>query len=226
MSDSANPNWEPGTFFHLHEEDPVEEYQNFKLGMWIFLATEVLLFGGIFACYFLFKSRFPELWVDSSALLDKTWGGVNTVVLLASSFTMALAVDAAQRSQQKKLVFNLILTLVGACIFLAVKYFEWSHKYHIGHFLVAENDFWNMVFGAPHEGIVHQVDVYMTLYFMATGLHLLHVLVGMSFIGLLLYRAIKGRYSAENFGGVEVGGLYWHIVDIIWIFLFPLLYLV
>lgn len=200
-------NWEPGTFFHLHEEDPVEEYENFKLGMWIFLATEVLLFGGLFAAYFIFKYTWPEVFEAGSAKLNPAMGGLNTVILLSSSFTMALAVDAAQRSQQKKLVITLVLTLLGACGFLAVKYFEWSHKIHVG--------------------LLPGTDVFFSIYFMTTGLHLLHVLVGMSFIGLLLYRAVvEKRYHSENFGGVEVGGLYWHIVDIIWIFLFPLLYLV
>jgi cytochrome c oxidase subunit 3 len=200
-------NWEPGTFFHLHEEDPVEEYENFKLGMWIFLATEVLLFGGLFAAYFIFKYTWPEVFAAGSAQLNEALGGANTAVLLTSSFTMALAVDAAQRSQQKKLVACLALTLLGACGFLTIKYFEWTHKFHLG--------------------LYPGTDIFYSIYFMTTGLHLLHVLVGMSFIGLLLYRAaVEKRYHSENFGGVEVGGLYWHIVDIIWIFLFPLLYLV
>lgn len=204
--------WEPGTFFHLHEEDPVEEYENFKLGMWIFLATEVLLFGGLFACYFLFKFMWPDVFSEGSTHLDKTMGGLNTVILLASSFTMAMAVDAAQRGQQSKLKWNLVFTIVGACGFLLIKYFEWSHKIHLG--------------------LTPGKDVFFSIYFMTTGLHLLHVLIGMSFIGLLLYRSFlkdengKPRYHEENFGGVEIGGLYWHIVDIIWIFLFPLLYLV
>lgn len=202
----ANHKWEPGTFFHLHEEDPVEEYENFKLGMWIFLATEVLLFGGLFACYFIFKFNWPEVYESGSAHLDKMWGGINTVVLLASSFSMALAVDAAQRGQQAKLKLNLIITLFFATVFLGVKYVEWTGKFA--------------------HGLYPGTDIFFSLYFMTTGLHLLHVLVGMTFIGLLLFRAMKGRYHEENFGGVEVGGLYWHIVDIIWIFLFPLLYLV
>ncbi len=206
MAETAHHKWEPGTFFHLHEEDPVEEYQNFKLGMWIFLATEVLLFGGLFACYFLFKYKWPSVFAEGALALDKNLGLTNTLVLLTSSLTMALAVDAAQRSQQLKLKLNLILTLLFGAVFLVVKYFEWTAKFEHGHF--------------------PGTNVFYSIYFMTTGLHLLHVLVGMSFIGLLLVRAFKGRYHAQNFGGVEVGGLYWHIVDIIWIFLFPLLYLV
>ena len=205
---SQNAKWAPGTFFHLHEEDPVEEYENFKLGMWIFLATEVLLFGGLFAAYFIFKFRHPEVFDLGAAQLDKVLGGINTVVLLTSSFTMALSVDAAQRGLQKRLVLNLFLTLLFGAGFLVVKYFEWSSKYKYGWF--------------PGENL----DIFFSIYYMTTGLHLLHVLIGMSFIGLLLFRAMKGRYHEENFGGVEVGGLYWHLVDIIWIFLFPLLYLI
>ena len=206
MSEHANNKWAPGTFFHLHEEDPVEEYENFKLGMWIFLATEVLLFGGLFTAYFIFKFKWPEVFEAGASHLDVTMGALNTVVLLTSSFTMALAVDSAQRGHQARLKKHLILTLIFGCGFLVVKYFEWSHKIHIG--------------------LLPGTDLFFGIYFMTTGLHLLHVLVGMSFIGLLLFRAFKGRYHEENFGGVEVGGLYWHIVDIIWIFLFPLLYLI
>ena len=116
-----NQSWEPGTFFHLHAEDPVEEYENFKLGMWIFLATEVLLFGGLFVAFFIFKYNWEEVFATSSQQLDWKMGAINTVVLLASSFTMALAVDAAQRSQQFKLKLYLILTLAGAAGFLVVQ---------------------------------------------------------------------------------------------------------
>jgi len=195
----------PGTFWHLHEEDPVEAYQNFKFGMWIFLATEVLMFGGIFAALFIFKYLKPEVFLHGSNLLNWKLGALNTLFLLCSSFTMAMAVDAAQRSQKTKLVWNLVGTLFFAGCFLAVKYVEWGHKFH--------------------EGLFPGGDLFLSVYFMSTGLHLLHVLIGMGFISLLLFRASKGRYHAGNFGGVEIGGLYWHLVDIIWIFLFPLLYL-
>ena len=195
----------PGTFWHLHEEDPVEAYQNFKFGMWIFLATEVLMFGGIFAALLIFKYLKPEVFLHGSNLLNWKLGALNTLFLLCSSFTMAMSVDAAQRSQNKKLIWNLVGTLLFAACFLVVKYFEWGHKFH--------------------EGLVPGGDLFLSVYFMSTGLHLLHVLIGMFFISLLLYRATKGRYNSENFGGVEIGGLYWHLVDIIWIFLFPLLYL-
>jgi len=199
-------NWAPGTFFHLHEEDPVEEYENFKLGMWIFLATEVLLFGGLFAAFFIFKFKWPEVFTAGATHLNVVWGATNTVVLLCSSFAMALAVDAAQRGKQKVLKVTLILTILCAFGFLGIKYIEWSEKFAHGFY--------------PGS------DLFFSIYFMTTGLHLLHVLIGMSFIGLVLFRAFRGRYHEENFGGVEVAGLYWHIVDIIWIFLFPLLYLI
>lgn len=202
-----NPSWEPGTFFHLHAEDPVEEYQNFKLGMWIFLATEVLLFGGLFVAFFILKHNTGHVFADSSQALDWRWGAANTVVLLFSSFTMALAVDAAQRGQRTKLMAMLFITLVCACAFLGVKYIEWSAKFEHGY--------------------LPGTDLFYSIYFMTTGLHLLHVLVGMFFIGLLLWRTVLyDRYNEENFAGVEIGGLYWHIVDIIWIYLFPLLYLI
>jgi cytochrome c oxidase subunit 3 len=196
----------PGTFFHLHEEDPIEAYENFKLGMWIFLATEVLLFGGLFAAYFVFKFRYHDLFVAGSSHLKWQLGTLNTVLLLASSYTAALAVDAAQRSRQKALQGNLTLTLLFAAGFLIVKAFEWGPK--LSH------------------GMRPGSDIYFSIYYMTTGLHLLHVLVGMFFLALLLVRARKGRYHSQNCGGVEMGALYWHLVDVIWIFLFPLLYLV
>jgi len=202
---SADSKWAPGTFFHLHEEDPVEEYENFKLGMWIFLATEILLFGGIFAALFIFKFNYPDLFREGSQGLNKWMGGANTLVLLCSSYTMAMAVDAAQRGKKGSLPKWLLFTGLFACGFLVIKYFEYSEKFHHG---------W-----LPGE------DLFFSVYFMATGLHLLHVLIGMSFIGLVFFRSLKGRYHEENFGGVEVCGLYWHLVDLIWIFLFPLLYL-
>lgn len=202
---STNSKWAPGTFFNFHEEGPVEAYENFKLGMWIFLATEVLLFGGIFAGLFIFKYNYPDIFREGSNSLSIPLGATNTVVLLFSSFTMALAVDAAQRSKQKQLVTSLVLTFLGACGFLVIKYIEYKSK--LSH------------------GIEPGVDLFFSVYYMATGLHGLHVLIGMSFIIFVLYRATKGRYHSENFGGVEVCGLYWHLVDLIWIYLFPLLYL-
>ena len=154
----------PGTFFHAHEEDPVEAYQNFKFGMWMFLATEVLLFGGLFAAYFIFKYRYHELFVKGSSHLDWRMGSLNTLVLLISSYTMAMAVDAAQRSENKKLIRNLLLTLLFAATFLVVKGFEWIPKFN--------------------HGIYPGTDIYFSIYFLTTGLHLLHVLIGMFFIGL------------------------------------------
>ncbi|CAM2066110.1 Cytochrome c oxidase subunit 3 family protein [Sulfidibacter corallicola] len=196
-----------GTFFNFHKEPPVRAYEFFKLGMWIFLATEVLFFGGLFAAYFIFKYTWPEVFAKGSAELDVVYGGINTIVLLGSSYTMALAVDAAQRKQKKPLFWFLVATFGGACLFLVIKYIEWKGK--IEH------------------GFLPGTDLFFGVYFMTTGLHLIHVLIGMYFIGLLIVRAKKGRYTDEgsSHAGVEVGGLYWHLVDIIWIFLFPLLYL-
>jgi len=197
---------EPGTFFHVHEEDPVLAYENFKLGMWIFLATEVLLFGGLFAAYFILKFKWPAVFEQGATHLNPWLGGLNTIILLCSSYSMAMAVDSAQRGRNAKLKFNLLATLVFAAGFIVVKAFEWTPK--INH------------------GIVPGSDVFFSVYYMTTGLHLLHVLVGMFFIALIFFRATKNHYNQTNFGGVEVGGLYWHLVDVIWIFLFPLLYLI
>lgn len=196
----------PGTFWNFHAEGPVEAYKSFKLGMWIFLATEVVMFGGLFAALFYFKFRYPEIFLLGSQSLDWQLGALNTAILLASSFTMALAVDSAQRGKQKRLVLNLVLTLIFAAGFLVVKYIEWGGKFK-----------YDLYPGS---------DLFFSIYYMTTGLHLIHVLIGMAVIGgVILRRALKGVYHEENFGGVEMGGLYWHLVDIVWIYLFPLLYL-
>ncbi len=202
---AENSKWAPGTFFNFHSEGPVEAYENFKLGMWMFLATELLLFGGLFASLFIFKYKWPDVFITGSARLDWQLGALNTCVLLLSSYTMALGVDAAQRGLQKRLKWMLSATFLMGCAFLVVKWFEWSHKFH--------------------ESLLPGRDLFLSVYFMTTGLHLAHVLIGMFFIALLFFRSLDGRYNENNFGGVEVGGLYWHLVDIIWIFLFPLLYL-
>ncbi|CAM2006460.1 cytochrome c oxidase subunit 3 family protein [Acanthopleuribacter pedis] len=196
-----------GTFFNFHKEPPLVAYEFFKLGMWIFLATEVLFFGGLFAAYFILKYKWPEVFAAGSAYLDVKLGATNTVVLLASSLTMALAVDAAQRKNKGKLTLMLGATFLGACGFLVIKGMEWYPKLTSGK--------------------LPGSDVFFSVYYMTTGLHLIHVLIGMYYIALMFFRSRTGRYTDEgaSHAGVEVGGLYWHLVDVIWIFLFPLLYL-
>ena len=288
-----------------HFETPVQQFDSAKLGMWLFLATEILLFGGLFCAYAVYRANHPEVFLWARHLLDTKLGAINTVILLTSSLTMAWAVRCSQLGQRRLLVLLLALTLLGGFGFLGIKYVEYSSKYRHGllwgkefkpdpHY-IAER------FGLPegdpgaetHEpasaGDTHdtepasggapaapagpaatgdgnpaaksrfaverstirpgstapagrartepqtghavgpqpeKVHVFFSIYFLMTGLHGLHVLAGMAVLTWLLVRSIKGHFGPSYFTPVDLGGLYWHLVDLIWIFLFPLLYLI
>ena len=186
------------------------------LGMWVFLVTEVMFFGGLFMAYILYRSLYPDAWLAGSHELNEMLGGINTVDLIFSSLTMALAVRAAQVGSWMGQVVNLILTIIFGTTFLVVKYFEYAAKFE--HHLVPGPHF------DPARDPAQQL--YFSLYFMMTGIHALHMVVGIVLMLIILRMAWKGRFSAEYYGPVEVSGLYWHFVDIVWIFLFPLLYLI
>lgn len=275
-----------------------QQYEAGRLGLWLFLATEVLLFGGLFCAYAVYRANHPEIFVYAHAYLDKRLGGANTVILICSSLTMAWAVHAAQRGQQRRLVALLALTLVCASGFLGIKYVEYAHKWHAGLL-------WGVNFdpryapdmdpgaerapearsvrtapdrpeapaAAPRPADVRSpapaagpgrvqpteiapaaagppglafrpgaaagaqraagiktrpsnVHIFFGIYFAMTGLHGLHVLAGMGVIAWLLVGAVRRRFGAARFAPVDFGGLYWHLVDLIWIYLFPLLYLI
>ncbi len=188
-----------------------------KLGMWIFLATEILFFGGVFMAYGAFRYFYPGTFVAAHEHLSVPLGGLNTVVLITSSLTMALAVRAAQLGDRKALVRLLALTLAFAGAFLVIKGFEYHHKFEHG---LLPGKFYRA------EGIAGLPHIFFGIYFTMTGLHGVHVIAGMGVIGWMLVRARRGDFSARYFTPVENVGLYWHLVDLIWIFLFPLLYLV
>ncbi len=320
-------------FLAHHWNNPVQQFEAGKLGMWIFLATEILLFGGLFCAYAVWRANHPEIFKYGSQFLDTTWGAINTAVLLMSSMTMAMAVTFAAKGNIKAVVITLILTLMGAGGFMAIKYVEYSHKFHEGFFpgmsfydephaselwlpleetaiakqaevtsleiassaaLVAENvaraelpaepaeaQGWNQrVAGNGPEGLssnevamdtaelsvflppsvlgniadqsaelayaehhqpseaVHlphplqdpnrpvNAQKFFTIYFLMTGLHGVHVVVGGIVILWLLILTLRGRFSAAYYTPIDLGGLYWHIVDVIWIFLFPLFYFI
>jgi cytochrome c oxidase subunit III len=195
-----------------------QQFDTAKIGMWLFLTTEILMFGGLFVGFGLMQAKHPQAFFAAHHHLDKALGGLNTVVLLISSFTMVMAVWAAQHSRKKALVTFLIITLACAAIFLGVKYFEYSHKFHEG---LLPGKFYH------HEGdTVPGQFMFFSFYFMMTGLHGFHILGGMAVITYLLVRAIRGDFSASYYTPVDMVGLYWHLVDLIWIYLFPLLYLI
>jgi cytochrome c oxidase subunit 3 len=298
-----------------HFETPTQQFESGKLGMWLFLATEILLFGGLFCAYAVYRANHPEVFVYASQYLSRTWGGINTLVLIFSSLTMAWAVRAAQLGKRKQLVTLLSLTLLCAFGFLGIKYVEYQDKWRHGllpgvHYQPHHEDEGHGEAAAPGEEAANagetghdeeasgageaagqeteaapaetapaapaegalepaeersqilppppgpaglapepeaaaeagdggspgkgedegegptNVHIFFGVYFLMTGLHGVHVLAGMVVIGWLIRRSIRGDFGSNYFTPVDLGGLYWHLVDLIWIFLFPLLYLI
>jgi cytochrome c oxidase subunit 3 len=219
------------------------------IGMWVFLLTEILFFGGLFMAYLLYRMWYFEAFAEASRTLVIFWGLLNTAVLIASSFTMAMAVRSAQTNKQAATVNWLILTIVLGCVFLGVKYIEYSDKFEHHHVPGP-----SYVWASEHEGqatngehgaaaapeaaparhavtmspeqLQRTTQIYFSLYFTMTGLHALHMIVGVGLMLVITWMAWKGKFDAEYYTPVEMSGLYWHFVDIVWIFLFPLLYLV
>jgi cytochrome c oxidase subunit 3 len=189
------------------------------LGMWIFLITEVMFFGGMFTAYTVYRRAYSDAFAVASASLNVTIGAINTAVLLVSSFSMVLAVRAAQLGQRRMIVLFLVLTLIFGGIFLGVKAYEWNEKFEQHH--VPGPSF--HLEGVPQQG---HAQLFFSLYFAMTGLHALHMVIGVGIISWLIWLARKGTFTAEYNTPVDMVGLYWHFVDIIWIFLFPLLYLI
>ena|SRR5688572_4006202 len=214
-------NHSTGAAFPLvsHFADPEQQVEAGKLGMWLFLATEILLFGGLFVAYAVFHFLHPELFKAAHQYLDVRLGALNTIVLLFSSLTVVLAIHAAQQNKKHWIIINLVITIACAATFLVVKYFEYSHKIHAG--LLPGHYFTNGVIPNPDEA-----HIFFGVYFLMTGLHGIHVLIGMIVLLWLLYRTTRNEFGSQYFLPLELGGLYWHLVDVIWIFLFPLLYLI
>ena len=269
-----------------HFETEAQQFDAGKLGIWLFLATEILLFGGLFVAYSIYRANHPEIFIYAHQYLDKVLGGTNTVILLCSSLTMAWAVRAAQLGQRRLLVLLLGLTILGGFGFMGIKYVEYKAKWEHGllpggHFKPHEEKAEEVhppsppapaqAPAAPVAGIeipgkngpllveksriapsaegpggtvrvaepeaaaaerVHlgkrpsNVQIFFSIYFLMTGLHGIHVLVGIGLISWILVRSLRGDFSPEYFTPVDFVGLYWHLVDVIWIFLFPLLYLI
>jgi cytochrome c oxidase subunit 3 len=187
-------------------------------GMWLFLVNEVMFFGGLFMAYVLYRYYFPAAFVAASGHLDVTLGTVNTVVLISSSFTMVLAVHAAEGGRRRATSLFIVLTLALGLVFLGIKAYEYHHKY-VEHLIPG--------FGfAFHEAGARGVQIFFVLYFAMTGMHALHMIIGAGILLWLLRENERGRFAEGYSAPVEVVGLYWHFVDVVWIFLFPLLYLV
>jgi len=227
--DDSRGKW--GSWLQHHFETPEQQFESAKLGMWAFLAQEVLFFSGLFVAYGVYRFAYPEAFEAGSAQLDRIIGGFNTCVLLISSFTAAMAVRSAQLDQKKWTTINLVITILCAVAFLVIKYVEYKAKFD--HGLLPGNHF------HPHaehilpwaEGVnVAQMPVkthvFFGIYFCLTGLHGIHVAVGIGVLCWILLRNVRGDFNKDYWTPVDIAALYWHLVDLVWIFLFPLLYLI
>ena len=208
-----------------HFHDANREFAAAQLGMWVFIGQEILFFSALFVAYGVFRLLYPEMFAHASSLLDWRLGTINTIFLLCSSFTMAMAIHSIQKNKKGLSLTYLGFTQFFAFMFLIVKYFEYSHKIHIG--LLPANFFSATI---PLEVVtlegINSLMIFFGLYFTFTGLHGLHILIGMGLIFWIMIKMAKGNFFSGYFTPVELVGLYWHLVDVIWIFLFPLLYLV
>jgi cytochrome c oxidase subunit III len=202
-----------------HFDDSAQQLESSTLGMWVFLVTEIMFFGGMFASYTIYRNLFPDAFASTSHYMNVTIGAINTGVLICSSFTMVLAVRAAQLGQKKAVIWFLASTLILGTIFLVLKYVEYHEKW-IDHHVPGPS------FQYADSRFVHQAQILFFLYFAMTGMHALHMIVGAGLLTTLIVMASRNRFSAEWYTPVEMIGLYWHFVDIVWIFLFPLLYLI
>jgi cytochrome c oxidase subunit 3 len=213
----------------LHQfADPEQQRDAASLGMWIFLGTEVMFFGGLFCAYLIYRRWYFGDFAAASKSIDALLGGTNTAVLICSSLTVVLAIWAAQTSRRALMIIMLVLTMLFGLAFLGIKGVEYKQKFDEHHVPGASFNF-------EHESIPghpgqyanpRHAEIFFALYFIMTGLHALHMIIGLGIFTCLLWMAWKGRFTPEYHTPLEIGGLYWHFVDIVWIYLFPLLYLI
>ncbi len=230
MSDAASRAPGASPFLQGHFRSMGEQLDTAKLGVWLFLAQELLFFGGLFVAYAVFRANHPDAFFYAHHFLDWRMGALNTTVLLGSSLSAAWSVRAAQLGDQATLKRSLLLTLLLAGVFLVVKYFEYSHKLHHGVFWgAAYHPSEEMLASLPaalrHAAPPANLGTFFSIYFLMTGLHGVHVLIGMGLYVWLIRRAGRGDFGPGYYVPVDGVALYWHLVDLIWIFLFPLFYL-
>jgi cytochrome c oxidase subunit 3 len=199
-------------------EDRAQQAEVSILGMWVFLVTEILFFGGLFLTYSVYRYWYPAAFAAASHEMVVWAGTLNTVVLITSSLTMALAVHAAQAGERRTLIVFLIATMALGCVFLGVKAFEYRAEF-LEHHLPGSGFQFESAFA-------RQAQIFFSLYFLMTGLHALHMIIGLGVMAVMLWWSWRGVITAQYSSPIEISGLYWHFVDIVWIFLFPLLYLV
>jgi cytochrome c oxidase subunit III len=196
-------------------ESPHKDYEGSKLGMWLFLFTEILLFGGLFILYSAYRARYPLEFHAGGQHLNVVIGVANTIILLTSSLSVAVALSAVQKGDRRITILGLVVTIVFGITFLINKYIEWSGEIHHGLYP-------NSPVLAQHP---HGDQIFFGLYYSMTGLHGLHVLAGLILLTVMLTQVLKNKITRTDFNRLENAGLYWHLVDVIWIFLLPLFYL-
>jgi cytochrome c oxidase subunit 3 len=205
-----------------HFADPQQQHDTATLGMWVFLATEVMVFGGLFLAYAVYRLANPAEFAEASRRLNVVFGGVNTVVLLTSSLTMALAVSWVRIGRRQLVTVGLALTALLGTVFLVIKGFEYHGDYeeNLMPGLAFKDAQW------PNPLRPERVKMFLVIYYIMTGLHAVHLIIGIGLIAILAVMSWRDRFTPAYYYPVEVGGLYWHFVDVIWVFLLPLLYLV
>jgi cytochrome c oxidase subunit III len=202
-----------------HQFENLEQQREAStLGMWVFLGTEMLFFGGALTAYSIYRTWYPEAFAAGSHSLDITLGAVNTAILITSSLTMALAVHAAQTGRRKALLALLAATMALGAAFLGIKAVEYAQKF-------AEHHVPGPSFHFEEAALAAHAQIFFSLYFVLTGLHALHMIIGLGIMTWMLWWSWNGTITPEYASPIEISGLYWHFVDIVWIFLFPLLYL-
>ncbi len=201
-----------------HQFDDVDQQREAAtLGMWVFLATEVMFFGGMLTLYTVYRYLYARGFAEGSRHLDLWLGSINTGVLITSSLTMALGVHGARIGHRRTLLVSLVLTMLLGATFLSIKSVEYVHKFEEG--LVPGIYFTYAGPEAPH------VELFVWLYFVLTGVHAVHLMIGIGAVGVIAFMGSRGRFGPAYHTPVELVGLYWHFVDVVWIFLLPLLYL-
>ncbi len=219
-------------FLRHHFEDVGQQREAASFGMWVFLLTEVMFFGGLFCAYLIFRNWYHPAFVAGSNTLDITLGTTNTAVLICSSFTMAMAVYSAEIRRRGQLILFLVLTILLGSVFLGIKAVEYHQKYVEHHIPGPSFSIQDFVHPTNPKAIplapdmAEKAQLYFFLYFAMTGMHALHMIIGIALLFIMVARASKGAYTEGHVIPVENFGLYWHFVDIVWIFLFPLLYLI
>jgi cytochrome c oxidase subunit 3 len=202
-----------------HFDDLDQQHKAGQLGMWLFLVTEIMFFGGLFAAYAIYRHLYPAAFAEGSHHLDMYVGTFNTIILIGSSVTMVLAVHAAQIGNRRAIILFLILTILLGGAFLGIKAYEYHHKW-------VENLIPGQGFRHVGKEDAGHVQMFFLFYFVMTGMHALHMVIGVGLLLAAIYVAMRGRVTPGHYAQVDITGLYWHFVDLVWIFLFPLLYLI